>query len=187
MVNYGDAMRVAIFIGSSCGSDPSYARAAAQLATYLAEHGVGIVYGGGHVGLMGVVADAAMAAGGEVIGVIPRSLADAEVAHLDLTSLEIVENMHDRKARMAQLSDAFVALPGGIGTMEEFFEVWTWLQLGIHAKPVALYDVCDFWAPMRALLTGMVDGGFLRAETADRLIQVDEPIALLRQIENWQA
>lgn len=186
-MNYRAAMRVAIFIGSSHGTDPSHAEAAAQLATYLAERGIGIVYGGGHVGLMGVVADAAMAAGGEVIGVIPQSLADAEVAHRELTRLEVVENMHERKARMAQLSDAFVALPGGIGTMEEFFEVWTWLQLGIHAKPVALYDVCDFWAPMRALLAGMVDGGFLRAQMADRLIQVNEPGTLLRQIENWRA
>lgn len=179
-------MRVAIFIGSSRGNNPSHAHAAVQLATYLAERGIGIVYGGGHVGLMGVVADAAMAAGGEVIGVIPRSLADAEVAHLELTRLEIVENMHDRKALMADLSDAFVALPGGIGTMEEFFEVWTWLQLGIHSKPVALYDVSNFWAPMRSLLAGMVNGGFLRADMADRLIQVDEPIALMEQIARWK-
>lgn len=179
-------MRVAIFIGSSPGNDPAYADAATQLATHLAERGVGIVYGGGHVGLMGVVADAAMAAGGEVIGVIPRSMADAEVAHRALTRLEVVETMHERKARMAQLSDAFVALPGGIGTMEEFFEVWTWLQLGIHDKAVALYDVCDFWAPMRALLGQMVDAGFLRSQVADQLIQVQDPSALLEQIEQWQ-
>ncbi|MDQ2851356.1 MAG: TIGR00730 family Rossman fold protein [Actinomycetota bacterium] len=180
-------MRVAIFIGSSPGNDSAYAEAAAGLATRLAQQGIGIVFGGGHVGLMGVVADAAMAAGGEVIGVIPRSLADAEVAHHGLTRLEIVETMHDRKARMAQLSDAFVALPGGIGTMEEFFEVWTWLQLGIHAKPVALYDVADFWKPMRALLATMVDGGFLRAAVADALIQVRDPDSLLDQITAWRA
>lgn len=146
-----------------------------------------MVYGGGHVGLMGVVADAALAAGGEVIGVIPRSLADAEVAHRGLTQLEVVETMHDRKARMAQLSDAFVALPGGIGTMEEFFEVWTWLQLGIHAKPVALYDVADFWAPMRTLLGSMVDNGFLRAGVADALIHADDPAGLLDQFRSWEA
>lgn len=186
-MNYPDAVRVAIFIGSSHGNDPAHAEAAAQLATHLAERGIGIVYGGGHVGLMGVLADAAMAAGGEVIGVIPRSLADAEVAHHELTRLEVVENMHERKARMAELADAFIALPGGIGTMEEFFEVWTWLQLGIHVKPVALYDVCDFWAPMRALLAGIVHDGFLRVETADRLIQVHDPSTLLTQIENWRA
>lgn len=180
-------MRVAIFIGSSPGNDPVYAEAATQLATHLAQRGIGVVYGGGHVGLMGIVADAAMRAGGEVIGVIPRSLADAEVAHHGLSRLEVVETMHDRKARMAQLSDAFVALPGGIGTMEEFFEVWTWLQLGIHAKPVALYDVADFWAPMRTLLDSMVVGGFLRSEVAGGLIQADDPSKLLEQIECWSA
>ena len=179
-------MRVAIFIGSSPGNDSAYADAAAALATHLAERQVGIVYGGGHVGLMGVVADAALRAGGDVIGVIPRSLADAEVAHGALSNLEVVETMHERKARMAQLADAFVALPGGIGTMEEFFEVWTWLQLGIHAKPVALYDVRDFWAPMRTLVASMVDGGFLRAEMAQQLIQVRDPEALLAQIARWR-
>ncbi|MBO1767320.1 TIGR00730 family Rossman fold protein [Allobranchiibius sp. GilTou38] len=179
-------MRVAIFIGSSPGNDPAYADAAAALATHLAQRRVGIVYGGGHVGLMGVVADAALQAGGDVIGVIPRSLADAEVAHGALSHLEVVETMHERKARMAQLADAFVALPGGIGTMEEFFEVWTWLQLGIHAKPVALYDVEDFWAPMRTLVTSMVDAGFLRAEIAEKLIQVDDPDALLAGIARWK-
>ncbi len=179
-------MRVAIFIGSSPGNDPAYAEAAAQLATHLAQQGIGVVYGGGHVGLMGVVADAAISAGGEVIGVIPRALADAEVAHHGLTRLEVVETMHDRKARMAQLSDAFVALPGGIGTMEEFFEVWTWLQLGLHTKPVSLYDVADFWAPMRTLLAGMVDGGFLRAEVAEGLIHADDPAGLLDHFGSWK-
>lgn len=179
-------MRVAIFIGSSPGNDPAHADAAAALAAHLAQRRVGIVYGGGHVGLMGVVADAALQAGGDVIGVIPRSLADAEVAHGALSHLEVVETMHERKARMAQLADAFVALPGGIGTMEEFFEVWTWLQLGIHGKPVALYDVEDFWSPMRALIASMVDGGFLRAEVAEQLIQVDDPEDLLAGIARWR-
>ena len=179
-------MRVAIFIGSSPGNDPAYVDAAAALATHLAQRQVGIVYGGGHVGLMGVIADAALQAGGDVIGVIPRSLADAEVAHGALSHLEVVETMHERKARMAQLADAFVALPGGIGTMEEFFEVWTWLQLGIHSKPVALYDVEDFWSPMRTLIDSMVREGFLRAETAEQLIQVGDPDALLAQISRWR-
>ncbi len=179
-------MRIAVFIGSSHGTDPAYAEAARALVRTLARRGIGIVYGGGHVGLMGVVADAALAEGVEVIGVIPRSLADAEVAHDDLTRLEVVETMHERKARMAQLADAFVALPGGIGTLEEFFEVWTWLQLGIHAKPVALYDVSGYWEPMRGMLERMVESGFLRPAAYERLVQVDDPDQLLGVLDGWE-
>ena len=141
-------MRLAVFTGSSFGRSERYTEAARAVGTHLAEQGIGVVYGGGHVGLMGVVADAAMAAGGEVIGVIPQGLADRELAHHGLTRLEVVATMHERKALMADLSDGFVSLPGGAGTLEEFFEVWTWQQLGIHAKPVCLYDVDGFWQPM---------------------------------------
>ena len=140
-------MRVAVFTGSQAGP-PSHRDAAAAFATDLARAGVGIVYGGGHVGLMGVVADAALAAGGEVVGVIPQHLVDDEVAHPGLPRLEVVDSMHERKARMADLADAFVALPGAAGTLEELFEAWTWGMLGLHAKPTALLDVDGFWQPL---------------------------------------
>src|SRR5689334_13523463 len=133
--------RVCVFCGSSPGARPAYAAAAAALARCLVTRGLGLVYGGGNVGLMGVLADAALAAGGEVIGVIPRALVDLEVAHTGLRDLRVVDSMHERKATMAELADAFVALPGGMGTLEELFEVWTWAQLGLHAKPCALLDV----------------------------------------------
>ncbi len=153
-------MRVAVFTGSSSGPD-SHALAAATFAAGLATGGVGIVYGGGRVGLMGVVADAALAAGGEVIGVIPGFLVDREVAHLGLSRLEVVANMHERKARMAELADAFVALPGGAGTLDELFEAWTWGQLGLHTKPVALLDVDAFYQPLLDQLSVMTAAGYL--------------------------
>jgi uncharacterized protein (TIGR00730 family) len=178
-------MHLAVFTGSSFGKSRSYAEAAAELGDYLARQGIGVVYGGGHVGLMGVVADAAMAAGGEVIGVIPQGLADRELAHHGLTRLEIVETMHERKALMSDLSDGFVALPGGAGTLEEFFEVWTWQQLGIHAKPVCLYDVDGFWQPLRTAIDSMVDEGFLSAALRDALVLADEPESMLNAMRSW--
>jgi uncharacterized protein (TIGR00730 family) len=153
-------VRVAIFTGSSAGP-PEHVAAAADFAGYLARHGISIVYGGGRTGLMGVVADSALAAGGEVIGVIPGHMASAEVAHDGVTRLEVVANMHERKARMAELADAFLALPGGAGTLEELFEVWTWGQLGLHAKPVALGDVGDFYRPLIEQLTLMTSAGYI--------------------------
>ncbi len=171
--------RVALFTGASRGHHPQHARAAAELAGYLARAGVGIVYGGGHVGLMGVVADAAMAAGGEVIGVIPQGLFDAEVGHTGVSELEIVPDMHRRKARMAELSDAFVALPGGIGTLEEFFEVWTWQQLGIHDKTVALYNTDGFWDPLLAMIDRLHEDGFVGQDRVQRLVVADDPATLL--------
>jgi uncharacterized protein (TIGR00730 family) len=153
-------VRVAIFTGSSPGPDV-HGRAAATFAAGLATAGVGIVYGGGRVGLMGVVADAALAAGGEVIGVIPGFLVDREVAHMGLSRLEVVANMHERKARMAELADAFVALPGGAGTLDELFEAWTWGQLGLHTKPVALFDVDGFYRPLLDQLNAMTTMGYL--------------------------
>jgi len=178
-------MRLAVFTGSSFGRSEGYAHAAAAVGTRLAEQGVGVVYGGGHVGLMGVVADAALAAGGEVIGVIPHSLADRELAHLGLTRLEVVEGMHERKAMMAELSDGFVALPGGAGTLEEFFEVWTWLQLGLHTKPVCLYDVDGFWTPLWTMIDRMVEEDFLSAGLRDALVRADEPTELLDRVRTW--
>lgn len=180
-------MRLAVFTGSSFGNSERYADAAAAVGRHLAEQEIGVVYGGGHVGLMGVVADAAMQAGGEVIGVIPQGLADRELAHHGLTRLEVVPTMHERKALMADLSDGFVALPGGAGTLEEFFEVWTWQQLGIHAKPVCLYDVDGFWQPLRTAIDSMVEAGFLSSSLRDALVHADEPALLLDAMRSWNA
>ena len=135
---------ICVFCGASPGATPIYQEAAEALGRHLAENGIQLVYGGGAVGLMGMVANAALAAGGEVIGIIPQSRKDAEVGHSGLTRLEVVDGMHARKARMAELSDAFIALPGGLGTLEELFEVWTWGQLGYHAKPLGLLEVNGF-------------------------------------------
>ncbi|OIV39062.1 Rossman fold protein, TIGR00730 family [Mangrovactinospora gilvigrisea] len=180
-------MRVAVFTGSSFGSSPAFARAAEELGRGLAEAGMGIVYGGGHVGLMGAVADAALAAGGEVSGVIPRALAERELQHEGLTRLRIVETMHERKAAMAAEADAFVALPGGAGTLEELFEAWTWQHLGYHAKPVVLYDVDGFWQPLRAMVSGMVESGFIRAEFRDTLPTAGSVAELLGLLKDWRA
>src|SRR5215208_6565109 len=138
-------MRICVFCGSSPGRGDAYGAAAAGLGRLLAERGIGLVYGGASVGTMGIVADAALAAGGEVVGVIPQALVDREMAHAGLTDLRVVADMHQRKATMADLSDGFVALPGGAGTMEELFEVWTWALLGLHAKPIGLLDVNGFY------------------------------------------
>jgi len=156
--------RVCVFAGSSTGADPAYVRAAEQLGAALAHRGAGLVYGAGHSGLMGALADAALAAGGEVVGVIPHAMVEREWAHRGLSTLHVVSDMHERKALMSQLSDAFVALPGGIGTLEELTEVFTWAQLRFHHKRVALLDVADYYAPLLALLDRMVDQGFLHRE-----------------------
>ena len=178
-------MRVAVFTGSRSGP-PSHRSAAASFAADLARAGVGIVYGGGHVGLMGIVADAALEAGGEVVGVIPQHLVDDELAHPGLPRLEVVASMHERKARMADLSDAFVALPGAAGTLEELFEAWTWGMLGLHAKPTALLDVDDFWQPLLAQLRRMVDDGYLDARRLDALGVVDSAAELLTFVEGYE-
>lgn len=158
-------MRVCVFCGSSTGAHPAYLEAARHLGRRLAERGLGLVYGGASVGLMGALADEALAAGGEVVGVITRPLLDREIGHPRLTRLEVVETMHERKARMAELADAFAILPGGIGTLEEFFEVWTWGYLGLHRKPCGLLDVNGYYAPLRQLVDHMVAERFLRDET----------------------
>jgi uncharacterized protein (TIGR00730 family) len=161
-------VRVAVFTGSHDGP-PSHREAAAAFAGDLARAGVGIVYGGGRVGLMGAVADAALAAGGEVVGVIPQHLVDDEVAHPGLPRLDVVATMHERKARMAELADVFVALPGAAGTLEELFEAWTWGMLGLHGKPTALVDVDGFWGPLLAQLERMVADGYLDRVRLDAL------------------
>ncbi|HEY8092040.1 MAG TPA: TIGR00730 family Rossman fold protein [Polyangiaceae bacterium] len=152
--------RVCVFCGSRPGASPRYAEAARELGAAVARSDRGLVYGGAGVGLMREVADAALAMGGEVIGVIPRSMVDRELAHPGLTRLHVVESMHTRKALMSDLSDGFVALPGGLGTLDELFEILTWAQLRIHAKPVGLLDVAGYWAPLRALVEHTVKEGF---------------------------
>ncbi|MBI2240756.1 MAG: TIGR00730 family Rossman fold protein [Magnetospirillum gryphiswaldense] len=148
--------RVCVFCGSNAGTNPAYAQAARALGRLLAERGLGLVYGGGNVGLMGIVAEAAMQAGGTVIGVIPESLMRLEVGARDITELHVVESMHER-----ELADGFIALPGGIGTMEELFEVWTWGQLGLHGKPAAFLDVAGYYSHLHTFLDHMVSEGFL--------------------------
>jgi len=176
-------MRVCVFCGSSRGSSPSYAAAATEPGTALAASGTGLVYGGGDVGLMGVVADAVLAGGGEVIGVMPDALVAKEIAHRGLTELRVTGSMHERKALMAELADGFVALPGGLGTFDELCEILTWGQLGLHRKPVVLLDVEGFWGPFVALLDAAVEAGFLRAvhrDLAHRAPSVTAALELLR-------
>lgn len=177
---------ICVFCGASLGANPSYRAAAEQLGAYLAAQGIRLVYGGGAVGLMGVVADAALAAGGEVIGIIPQSLERAEVGHNGLTRLEVVDGMHARKARMAELSDAFIALPGGLGTLEELFEVWTWGQLGYHAKPLGLLDVDGFYSRLGEFLDHLVSEQFVRAPHRAMLQLADTPAELLGYLRDWR-
>ena len=171
--------RVCVFCGSSVGGRAEYADAARRLGTLLAGRGLGLVFGAGHVGLMGVLADAVLAAGGEAAGVIPQALVDKELAHRGLTELHVVGTMHQRKALMADRADAFVALPGGFGTCDEFFEVLTWAQLGIHAKPVGLLNVAGFFDALLAWVDRAVAEGFLRAEHRRLLLVDDDPARLL--------
>jgi uncharacterized protein (TIGR00730 family) len=179
--------RLCVFAGSSRGISPRYREAASGLARTLVQRRIGIVYGGGCVGLMGVLADAAMEAGGEVIGVIPTALVAQEVAHQRLTELRVVDSMHQRKALMAELSDGFIALPGGIGTLEELFETLTWLQLGIHKKPCGLLEVDEYWKRLLGFLDHAVQQQFLRPEHRAMLLADSEPSRLLDQLSQWSA
>ena len=165
--------RICVFCGSSVGSRPTYAAATRELGRTLAARGLGIVFGGGKVGLMGVLADAALAVGGEVIGVIPEALVAREIAHTGLTKLHVVHSMHERKTLMADLADAFIALPGGYGTLEEFLEAVTWTQLGIHKKPCGLLNVNGYYDALLALLDRAVADGFIRE--ANRTLVLDAP------------
>lgn len=174
--------RVCVFCGSSAGSRPAYAAAARELGEALVRRGLGLVYGGGGVGLMGVLADTVLAAGGEVIGVIPQALVDREVASPRVADLRVVDSMHERKAMMAELADAFVALPGGLGTLEELFEVLTWAQLGIHGKPCGLLDSEGYYAPLVAHLDHAVAERFVRSEHRELLVVERRPEALLDRL-----
>jgi uncharacterized protein (TIGR00730 family) len=173
--------RLCVFCGSNVGSDAAFVETAVALGHEMGRRGIGLVYGGGEVGLMGAVADGVLAANGEVIGVIPRSLVEAEIAHTRLTRLEVTESMHQRKARMAELADGFIGLPGGFGTFEEIIEVLTWNQLGLLAKPVVFLDVAGFYAPLLAFFDRAVDARFVRAShrvLAQRADTVEEAIEL---------
>ncbi|HSU81735.1 MAG TPA: TIGR00730 family Rossman fold protein [Thermoanaerobaculia bacterium] len=175
-----------VFCGSNPGASPAYAEAAARLGRIVAERGMTLVYGGGRVGLMGVVAGAALAAGGRVIGVIPEALATLELAHDGLTALEVVGSMHERKARMSELSDGFLALPGGIGTLEEWFEVWTWSQLGFHPKPCGLLNVAGYYDHLLAFLDHVTAERFLNETHRSMAIVGDDPQLLLDRLAAWR-
>jgi uncharacterized protein (TIGR00730 family) len=164
-----DIKSLCVYCGSSSGGNPEYTEAAKAFGTRLAKEGIALVYGGGKVGLMGTVADAVLAAGGRVIGVIPRQLVEKEVAHTGLSELQVVETMHERKTRMYELSDAFVALPGGFGTMDEMFEMLTWAQLGLHSYPCAFLDVRGFYAGLAASMDHMVAEGFVKKNQRDQV------------------
>jgi len=170
---------LAVFCGSSSGNDPRHAEGARDFGRLLAEHGIAIVYGGGRVGLMGALADAALAAGGRVVGVIPEALVARELAHPGLSELRVVASMHERKATMAELADAFVALPGGIGTLEELFEVWTWGQLGLHRKACGLLDLHGYYTSLLRFLAEAHAAGFVPAEAAQLLVVDRDPVRLL--------
>lgn len=177
---------VCVFCGSNPGNHPDYAVAAKVLGEAIAKRGATLVYGGAEVGLMGITADAALAAGGEVIGVIPQALMDKEIGHKGLTRLEAVGSMHERKARMAELSDGFVNLPGGTGTLEEMFEVWTWGQLGFHAKPIGVLNVRGFYDPLMTFLDHQRDEGFVKPKLRDTLLSAVEPDALLDAMNAYE-
>lgn len=177
---------ICVFCGSRAGADPAFAGAARAFGSAIARSGRGLVYGGGHVGIMGVLADAVLSAGGRVTGVIPRPLQAKEIAHLQLTELRVVESMHERKAMMAELADAFVALPGGLGTLEEFFEIWTWVQLGLIRKPFGLLNVGGFFDPLLAFLDGVCAQGFLEREHREMLAVAAQPDALLERLASWR-
>lgn len=178
---------ITVYCGSACGARPEYEQATRDFARGLAELGVDIVYGGGNIGLMGVLADAALAAGGDVIGVIPTSLVDREIAHPGLTELHVVESMAERKSRMEQLGDVFVALPGGIGTLEELFEVFTLQLLGPECMPVVLYNVEGYWNSLVDMLQRMSEEGFIPAKYIDALIVVESVPELFDALEAWRA
>lgn len=178
--------RICVYSGSSAGIRNDYADAARDLGCALAGRGIGLVYGGAHVGLMGTLADSVLAAGGEVIGVIPQSLVDKEVAHRGLPDLRIVHSMHERKALMADLADGFIALPGGWGTLEELFETVTWAQLGLHQKPCGLLNVSGYFDGLLTFVEHAVREGFLRQAHADALLVADSPSALLEAFGDYQ-
>ena len=171
--------RICVYCGSSVGNQPVYREAALAMGAVLASRKIGLVYGGGNVGLMGVIADAVLAGGGEVIGIIPQSLADREIAHSGVTDLRIVDSMHTRKALMADLSDAFIAMPGGFGTFEEIFEAVTWTQLGVHRKPCGLLNVGGFYTPLALFIDQAVSEGFIKPVHRESIVVDDSPERLV--------
>jgi uncharacterized protein (TIGR00730 family) len=177
---------ICVFCGASSGRDPRYAAAAAVTGETLARRGIRVVYGGGRRGLMGTVADAALAAGGEVVGVIPRGLVDRELAHPGLTELRVVETLHERKAEMAALADAFITLPGGLGTLEELAEVLSWAQLELHAKPIGLLDVDGYFGALETFLDRAVADGFVAERHRRLLLREDDLDALLAAFAAWE-
>jgi uncharacterized protein (TIGR00730 family) len=179
--------RICVYAGSAAGANDAYVRAATGLAGALARRGAGVVYGGGSVGLMGALADEALAAGGEVVGVIPRFLEDREVGHRGLTELHVTETMHERKMLMADLADGFVVLPGGIGTLEELVEMLSWSQLGLHRKPIGLLDADGFWRPLIDLLDHMTSERFVAHDHRRLLLSAEDPEALLDAMAAWEA
>jgi len=176
---------ICVFCGSSSGTRPEYHAAAEDLGRELARRNIGLVYGGGKVGLMGVLADAVLTAGGEAVGVIPRHLLDREIGHAGLTKLHVVRSMHERKALMADLSDAFIALPGGLGTLDEFCEILTWAQLGLHAKPCGILNVLDYYSALLAMLDHAVEERFLNMEYRQAVLTRASAPELLRALEDW--
>jgi uncharacterized protein (TIGR00730 family) len=180
-----DIRRVAVFCGSNPGARPEYMAAARSLGRFLAQRGIGVVYGGSNVGLMSALAEEMMDELGDIIGVIPRMLVEREVANTALTDLRIVATMHERKALMAELADAFIALPGGIGTLEEFFETWTWAQLGMHTKPCGLLNVAGYFDPLLAFLDRAVSERFVRDVHRQMLVVDSDPSALLARFEAY--
>jgi uncharacterized protein (TIGR00730 family) len=178
--------RICVFCGSSPGRRDEYKAAAEELGAELVRKNIGLVYGGGNVGLMGVLADAVLKAGGEVIGVIPESIMAREVGHNGLTKLHVVHSMHERKALMADLSDAFIAMPGGFGTFEEFCEMVTWAQLGLHAKPCGILNVKGYYSPLLAMFDHAVQERFLKAENRSLVLARDSVAELLQALEEWR-
>ena len=178
--------KVCVYCGSSSGRRPEYSEAARSLAKALTERGMGLVYGGASVGIMGEIADAVLSGGGEVIGIIPQALAAKEVAHNGLTELKIVDSMHERKAIMADLSDGFIALPGGLGTLEELFEILTWSQLGLHKKPCGLLNVEAYYEKLRSFLDHAVEEHFVKANHREMLLVEESPEELLALMEVYQ-
>jgi uncharacterized protein (TIGR00730 family) len=178
--------RICVFCGSSAGSRPEYRSCAEELGAELARRHIGLVYGGGNVGLMGAIADAVLKAGGEAIGVIPEHLMTREIGHKRLTKLHIVHSMHERKALMADLADAFIALPGGFGTLEEFFEVLTWSQLGLHAKPCGILNVLEYYTPLLEMLDHAVEERFLKSQNRALVLARNTPSELLEALQEWR-
>ncbi len=178
--------RICVFCGSSAGNRPEYRSAAEELGSLVVQRSIGIVYGGGNIGLMGVLADSVLRAKGEVVGVIPEHLMSREIGHQGLTKLHIVHSMHERKALMADLSDAFIAMPGGFGTLEEFCEVLTWAQLGLHAKPCGILNVLDYYTPLLVMFDHAVREQFLKPENRRLVLARESACELVEALEEWQ-